>query len=133
MTMPLGLALCLVGTLLALAGCGGSEEPPDLPETVSAGQPLVVSAKEYVFSPNRVTVEGARGKDLRQRIELDNRGELAHNIEVLDGDRVVGKLRSFPAGQRRDLTVDLPPGQYRFICTVADHDEKGMHGTLDVR
>jgi plastocyanin len=94
---------------------------------------LVVDAKEYVFAPNRVTVKGAGGEDVRQRIVLDNRGELAHNIEILDGDNVVGRLRSFPAGQKRPLTVDLPPGQYRFICTVADHDEKGMHGTLDVR
>ncbi len=134
MTMPLGLALCLAAALLTLAGCGGSsEEPPDRPATVSAGKPLVVDAKEYFFSPNRVTVRGAAGRDVRQRIELDNVGELAHNIEVLDGDTVVGKLRSFPAGQRRDLTVDLPPGEYRFVCTVADHDEKGMHGTLDVR
>lgn len=133
MTMSLGRTLLLAAALLGLAGCGGSEEPPDLPATVAAGKPLMVDAKEYVFSPNRVTVKGAPAKGTRQRIELDNRGTLAHNIEILDGDNVVGKLRSFPAGQERDLTVDLPPGDYRFICTVADHDEKGMHGTLKVR
>lgn len=133
MTMSLGRTLCLVAAVLGLAGCGGSEEPPDLPATVRAGQPLTVKAKEYVFSPNRVTVRGAPAKGTRQRIELDNRGTLAHNIEILDGDNVVGRLRSFPAGQERGLTIDLPPGDYRFICTVADHDEKGMHGTLRVR
>ena len=133
MTMPSKRTLCLAGALLGLAGCGGSEEPPDLPATVSAGKPLTVDAKEYVFAPNRVTIKGAPAKGTRQRIELDNRGSLAHNIEILDGDNVVGKLRSFPAGQERGLTVDLPPGDYRFICTVADHDEKGMHGTLAVR
>lgn len=133
MTMPLGRTLCLFGALLGLAGCGGSDEPPDLPATIPAGKPLTVSAKEYVFSPNRVTVEGAPPRGMRQRIELDNRGTLAHNIEILDGDAVVGRLRSFPAGQQRDLTVDLPPGGYRFVCTVADHDEKGMHGTIEVR
>jgi len=133
MTMPLKRTLCVAGALLGLAGCGGSEEPPDLPATVSAGKLLTVGAKEYVFSPNRVTIEGAPAKETRQRIELDNRGSLAHNIEILDGDNVVGKLRSFPAGQERGLTVDLPPGDYRFICTVADHDEKGMHGTIRVR
>ena len=133
MTMPSKRTICLAGALLGLAGCGGSEEPPDLPATVSAGKPLTVGAKEYVFSPNRVTIEGAPAAGARQRIELDNRGSLAHNIEILDGDDVVGKLRSFPAGQERGLTVDLPRGDYRFICTVADHDEKGMHGTLKVR
>jgi plastocyanin len=133
MTMPLGLTICVTGALLALAGCGGTEDPPDVPATVSAGKPLTVVAREYLFSPNRVTVKGAPAKGARQRIELENRGELAHNIEILDGDRVLDKLRSFPAGQRRGLTVDLPPGEYRFICTVADHDEKGMRGTLTVR
>jgi plastocyanin len=133
MTMPLGRTLCVAGALLGLAGCGGSEEPPDLPATIAAGQPLTVKAKEYVFSPNRVTIESASRPGARQRIELDNRGTLAHNIEILDGDDVVGRLRSFPAGQERGFAVDLPPGAYRFVCTVADHDEKGMHGTLDVR
>ncbi len=131
--MPLGRTLLVATALLALAGCGGSEEPPDLPAKVSAGKPLTVGAKEYVFNPNRVTVQGAPAGGTRQRIDLDNRGELAHNIEVLDGDEVVGRLRSFPPGQERELTVDLPPGKYRFICTVADHDEKGMHGTITVR
>jgi plastocyanin len=131
--MPSKRTLCALAVVAGLAGCGGSEEPPDLPATVSAGKPLTVGAKEYVFSPNRVTVKGAPPRGTRQRIVLDNRGELAHNIEVLDGDRVVDKLRSFPAGQERELTVDLPRGKYRFICTVADHDEKGMHGTIDVR
>jgi plastocyanin len=133
MTMPFGRTLCLVGATLGVAGCGGSNEPPDLPATVTAGQPLTVNAKEYFFSPNRVTIKGAPPKGTRQRIELDNRGTLAHNIEILDGDEVVDRIRSFPAGQERNLTVDLPPGDYRFICTVADHDEKGMHGTLKVR
>jgi plastocyanin len=133
MTMPLRRTLCLAVAAVGLAGCGGTEEPPDLPETLSAGDALEVGAEEYVFSPNRVTIEGAPAKGVRQRIELDNRGELAHNIEILDGERIVGRLRSFPAGQRRDLTVDLPPGEYRFVCTVADHDEKGMRGTLRVR
>jgi plastocyanin len=133
MTMPLGRTLCVVGALLSLAGCGSSEEPPDLPATVAAGKPLTVVAKEYFFAPNRVTLAGDERDGPSQRIELDNRGSLAHNIEILAGDRIVGKLRSFPAGQRRDLVVDLPRGDYRFVCTVADHDEKGMRGTLEVR
>ena len=131
--MPLGRILCTTGAALALAGCGGDQDPPDVPATVSASEPLTVVAREYLFSPNRVTIANAPAKGARQRIELENRGELAHNIELLDGDRIVGRLRSFPAGPRRDLTVALPPGGYRFLCTLADHDEKGMRGTLTVR
>jgi plastocyanin len=134
MTMPLGRTLCVAAAAIGLAGCGGTTEPPDLPATAPAGEPLTVVGEEYVFSPNRVTLAGAPAAGARnQRIALDNRGELAHNIEILDGENIVAKLRSFPAGERRALTVDLPRGDYRFICTVADHDEKGMHGTLKVR
>lgn len=116
----------------ALGACGGTGDPPDIPATVRAGDPLEVAAREYVFAPNRVTIRDG-GAPVSQRIVLRNRGELAHNVEVLDGDRVVGELRSFPAGEERALTVRLPPGEYRFVCTVADHDEKGMRGTLTVR
>jgi plastocyanin len=123
---------CALVAIAAIAACGGAEDPPDIPATVRAGAPLEVAAREYVFAPNRVTVRDARGP-VRQRIVLRNRGELAHNVELLDGDRVVGKLRGFPAGEQGTLTVELRPGEYRFVCTVADHDEKGMRGTLTVR
>jgi plastocyanin len=131
--MSLRCGLCLAGSVLAAAGCGGGEvDPPDLPATVSAGGQLEIVADEYVFSPNRISIVGGRGQPVRQRIDLANRGELAHNIEVLDGDRLLERLRSFPSGQTRSLSVRLPPGRYRLVCTVADHDEKGMRGTLEV-
>ncbi|MEX1141413.1 MAG: hypothetical protein WD993_10285 [Thermoleophilaceae bacterium] len=132
MTMPFGRSLSTIGAAVAIAGCGGAEEPPDLPATASAGEPLTIEAREYVFAPNRVKLRGASGT-VRQRIVLDNVGDLAHDIEILDGDRVVDRLRSFPAGQARSVSVRLRPGSYRFVCTVADHDEKGMRGTLEVR
>lgn len=135
MTMPFGLALCLAVAALAAAGCDGTEDPPDIPETTQAGKPLTLTAREYLFTPNRVTLRGGSDRDAttRQRIVLRNQGDLAHNIEVLRGDRVVGRLPSFPPGQTRSLTLPLPPGDYRFVCTVADHDEKGMRGTLELR
>ena len=135
MTMPFGLALCAAAAALAATGCGGTEDPPDIPETARAGRPLTLTAREYLFTPNRIALRGAedRGGATPQRIVLRNQGELAHNIELLRGDRVVGRLRSFPPGQTRSLSVPLQPGDYRFVCTVADHDEKGMRGTLALR
>lgn len=138
MTMPFGRVLCVAAATLALAGCGGVEDPPDVPARAPAGKPLTITAREYLFTPNRitldrVTVRPAGDEPVRQRIDLRNQGELAHNIEVLDGDRVVGKLSSFPPGRERALTVSLAPGRYEFVCTVADHDEKGMRGTIELR
>jgi plastocyanin len=129
--MPSKPALCLTTIALVATGCG-TEDPPDIPGSARAGEPLVVVAREYLFSPNRVTIRGAKGP-IEQEIVLRNRGELAHNIEVLQDDRVVGKLRSFPSNQERPLAVPLGAGSYRFVCTVADHDEKGMRGSIEVR
>jgi plastocyanin len=133
MRMPFGPTLCAAATALALASCGGTEDPPDIPGSGRAGEQLTITAREYVFTPNQITVRGAKGGAELQPVTLRNQGELAHNIEILDGDRPVAKLRSFPAGQARDLKAKLAPGSYRFICTVADHDEKGMRGTITVR
>jgi len=131
--MPFGPTLCVLGAALALSACGGDADPPDLPGSGRAGEDLTITAREYVFTPNRITLRGARAAPVDQPITLRNQGELAHNIEILDGDREIAKLRSFPAGQTRDLSAQLPPGTYEFICTVADHDEKGMRGTITVR
>ena len=133
MRMPFGPTLCALGAALALVACGDTEDPPDVPGSGRAGENLTITAREYLFTPNRITIHGAKGKPEPQPITLRNQGELAHNIEILDGERIVAKLRSFPAGQTRDLRADLAPGRYEFICTVADHDEKGMRGTISLR
>ena len=85
---------------------------------------------EYSFDPGRVIVSGAPPE---LRITLDNSGILAHNIRVLDGDRDLGGVRSFPPGEQRSASVRLPPGKYRLVCTVGDHEELGMKGELEVR
>jgi plastocyanin len=133
MSMPFRPSLCIAAALAALAGCGGAEDPPDLPGSGRAGEPLTITAREYLFTPNRITLRGASGKPVGQQVSLRNQGELAHNIEISQDGRLVAKLRSFRAGQTRGLRALLAPGEYNFICTVADHDEKGMRGTLTVR
>jgi plastocyanin len=132
MRMPFS-SLCAAAAL-ALLGCSdGSQDPPDLPGTGRAGEELAITAREYVFTPNRITLLKSKSKPAAQEISLRNQGELAHNIEISRGDRVVATLRSFPAGQTRSLQARLAPGVYDFVCTVADHDQKGMRGTLLVR
>lgn len=132
MTVRLRCSFATLGAALAIAGCGGSVEAPDIPATAPAGEPLTIVAREYVLSPNRVTLRGADGP-VRQEVVLENRGDLAHNIEILDGERIVARLRGFPAGERRSLTVRLAPGDYELLCTVADHEDKGMRGSLTIR
>jgi len=118
-----------LAALAALSGCGGDDKPLRT-ATVPGGEAIRIAADEYAFDPGRVIVTGAPPQ---LRITLDNVGSLAHNIRVLDGDRDLGGLRSFPSGEKRDTTARLPPGKYRLICTVGDHEELGMTGELEVR
>lgn len=115
---------------MACAGCGGGEEPEPRTVRVAAGAPVRITASEYAFDPGRVVVAGASTK---LRITLDNRGDLAHNILVFDRETELGGLSSFPGGEQRSTTLALAPGSYPFVCTVADHEELGMEGVLEIR
>ncbi len=121
-------ALCVA--LAALAGCGGDDDEPNRTVRVSAGEPVRVVASEYAFDPGAIVLASGPAE---LRLTLDNQGDLAHDIVVLDGDTEVGGLPSFPGGERRTTTVRVEPGSYRLVCTVADHEELGMKGTLKVR
>jgi plastocyanin len=126
-------AAILLGCLLAgAAGCSDDRDEPGRSVTIRAGDPVEVKADEYHFDPGRILVESG-GRDVRLQIVLSNRGSLAHNLHVRDGDRDLAGLRSFSPGERRPLSVNLQPGEYDFICTVADHEELGMRGTLEIR
>ena len=119
-------ALC--ACLTALAACGDDDEVPRTAE-LKADEPIRMTADEYRFDPGAIkAASAARGI----RITLVNRGKLAHNIRVMDGDRELGGVQSFPPGEERSATVRLAPGTYRFVCTVGDHEQLGMKGELVV-
>jgi plastocyanin len=113
-----------------VAGCGGDDqEEPGRTVTVDGGGAVSVIAREYSFDPERVVVEG--GGQLA--IELDNDGDLAHNLRLRDGDRDIDGTPSIPGGRTVSLMTRLEPGTYEMICTVGDHAELGMTGELEVK
>ncbi len=116
---------------IVAGGCSADDEPVRS-ATVRAGSTVEMTADEYRFDPGRIAVM-AGGRRARLRIVLLNRGTLAHNLQVRDGKRVLGKTPSFKPGGERSVKLSLPPGSYDFLCTVADHEEKGMVGRIEVR
>jgi plastocyanin len=123
------LTLALTALLL-VAGCGGDDdEQPARTVAVDAGATVEVVAREYSFDPAGVTVSGAG----RVTFELRNEGDVAHNLKVFDGDRELGGTPTFPGGRTESGRVELEPGSYELVCTVGDHAELGMTGTLEVR
>jgi plastocyanin len=119
----LTLALC---SLLA-AGCGDKDEPGRT-VTAPANAKLRVAADEYSFDPSTIVLKGAGTLTLTLR----NEGSLAHNLELFKGDEEIGGTPTLPAGRSGSARLNLEHGNYSFVCTVGDHAELGMKGTLRV-
>jgi plastocyanin len=118
------LALC---PLLVL-GCGDEDEPGRT-VTAPANSKLSVLADEYSFDPSAIVLQGAG----TLTVTLRNEGSLAHNLKVLRGDEEVAGTPTLPAGRTESARLNLEHGTYRMICSVGDHEELGMTGTLRVR
>jgi plastocyanin len=120
-------ALPLAALALVAAGCGGDDDQGRT-VTAPASGAVRVEAKEYSFDPSTIVMR-APGT---LRVTLVNDGSLAHNLRLMkDGDEL-GGTPSFPAGESRSARLRVERGSYEFICTVGDHAELGMRGTLKV-
>ena len=124
--------LTLAALAVALAGCGGDDPGGGASgptATVPAGGRLRVVAREYEFSPSKVVVTG----DKPFKVTLENRGSLAHDLRIIRGGRDIGGVSPFQGGKPRTVAVRASPGEYQLICSVGNHEELGMTGTLQVR
>lgn len=123
--VALALALALA---LGLPTLGGEA-------AVRVERPAVrFTLDEYTVSPQRVSVRPGRIK-----LIVHNRGELFHNLrvetvpdELQERGELLGGTRSAQAGERVTAKLELKPGTYRILCTVANHESLGMYGTLVV-
>ena len=124
------LAILALSSAL-LAACGDDEQKTRT-VTVSGGGPVRVVAHEYAFDPGAVVYEASAAK-ARITLSLENDGSLAHNLRLFKGDAEVGGTPTFPPGRKESGTLELEPGRYRMVCTVGNHEQLGMHGTLEIR
>ena len=118
------LALC---SLLVL-GCGDDGQQGRT-VTAPANAKLRVVGDEYSFDPSTIVLQGAG----TLAVTLQNEGSLAHNLKVLRGDEEIGGTPTLPAGRTGSARLNLEHGNYRIICSVGDHEQLGMTGTLRVR
>jgi plastocyanin len=120
-------ALPLAALALLVAGCGGDDEQGRTVTAPASGAVRVV-AKEYSFDPATIVMRGPGTLSVR----LVNEGSLAHNLRLMKDGEELGGTPSFPAGESRSARLRVERGSYEFICTVGDHAELGMRGTLKV-
>jgi plastocyanin len=118
-------ALPLAAFAVLVAGCGGDDQPGRT-VTVPANGTVRIVAKEYSFDPSTIVVH----RRAALRITLVNKGSLAHNM-VLEGK--VPVIPTLRAGTTKSAAwMGFEGDEYEFVCTVGDHAELGMRGTIKV-
>jgi plastocyanin len=123
--MPVAARLvpaCLAAALLA-AGCG------DRSTQVAARDGAVT----LVQTDFRFTPQAVRARPGPLEVRLVNRGRLPHNLRVQRGGRDWIAVAALQPGERASVRARLPAGDYKILCTLANHAELGMYGTLTVR
>jgi plastocyanin len=133
------LAVLAAGLALGVGACGGGDggNPaagrngvlPGVTPTGDVVEVLMVSGRGEIFDPDHVTVR--RGDVLRFKLEMG-----VHNASW-PADRNPAGVElpeSTPflqiPGQTYDVLIDMPPGDYTYICDP--HAALGMVGTLTV-
>jgi hypothetical protein len=90
---------------------------------------LLAFASEYRISASRSRVPA--GVLVAQ---LKNAGQDDHDLAVRDArGRVVARTAIVHHGALGRLRVRLRPGRYVLVCTLADHEARGMRTALVVR
>jgi plastocyanin len=121
-------ALTLVLCSLFVAACGDDDDSGRT-VTLPANDKLRVVADEYSFDPSGIQLRGAG----TLTVTLRNEGSLAHNLKLFRGDEEVGGTSTLPAGRSQTVRLNLEHGNNRMVCTVGDHEQLGMKGTVKVR
>jgi len=139
----------VIGVLAVLAsvalvgfavGCGGDDDeettasaPATTTTAAGGGGATTVEMSEFEFDPSDVEVSAG------DTITLDNTGQIPHNFTIVEGNDPLGggaelaASDDVDAGDTGELTVDVEPGQYSFLCTIPGHAEDGMTGTITVK
>jgi uncharacterized cupredoxin-like copper-binding protein len=136
------LALLAIAIPLVLAACGGDDDESntaasggetstEASTTTSvasgAGETVKVGETEFKLDPSDPTTKAGQ-----VTFDVSNDGSTTHNLEV-EGNGVEEETEDLQPGQSGKLSVDLKPGSYEIYCSIDDHKDLGMEGTLTVQ
>jgi hypothetical protein len=124
-TLP---AAVLAVLALGLGGCGDDH-------AFRTDRPILrLKLDEYRVVPQNIVV-----KPGRMKFDVRNAGRLTHNLAIQipqgPGEKPVELKRTetMQPGQRAaPIKLLLRPGEYRLVCTIANHDDLGQYATLTV-
>jgi plastocyanin len=140
------MTLLAVTAVLALAGCGGSDEKSSGSsssnssdssgggggETASSsggGETLKLAADKSALKFDKTSLTAKAGK---VTLEMANPSQIPHAVAI-EGNGVDVDGKTIGNGETSTASADLKPGTYTFYCPVPGHEAAGMKGTLTVK
>lgn len=130
MSRPARATSVLLAAAIVLGGCGGGRQ-------LRTDRPILrLSVDEYRIVPQDIQIRAGRMKFV-----VRNSGRLTHNLvievppDTPDGKpTLISRTDTMQPGQTAEpIKVTLRPGEYRLVCTIANHDDLGQFGTLTVK
>lgn len=137
------LAAVALGAI-GLAACGDDNEgdeaaappppaqtqpAPGTTETEPTGETVDVAADpggDFAFVQDELSAQAGS-----VTFEFTNESSIPHDFNIeRDGEDVDGT--EVITSTQAELSVELEPGRYTYYCSVANHREAGMEGTLTV-
>ncbi len=143
------VALLVLGlALIVAAACGGGgdgDETPAAGETPAAAATVGVGMTEFAVDPAQDAADAGT-----LTFGVSNDGAIVHNFLAIKTDLaadalptanaqvdeaqldVVASIPDFAGGETQEVSVDLEPGSYAFICNVPGHYDLGMRVAFTV-
>jgi uncharacterized cupredoxin-like copper-binding protein len=112
-------------TIGATPSASGGKETQKPASDGAGATEIALTTMDIKFEPKELTIPA----NTDVTITVTNDGVLQHDFAIEDQGIESGLLNT---GESADVVVNLPPGTYRFVCTVPGHKEAGMVGTLIV-
>jgi plastocyanin len=125
----LTLALAVLALALGAAACGGGDddEAEEPAGGGGAGTTLELAADPGGgLSYDKTELQAPAGE---VTIDFTNEASISHNV-TLEG--VDGGATDTISGDTASVSVELEPGEYTYFCSVGNHRDAGMEGTLTV-
>jgi plastocyanin len=127
------IMLALAVFTLGLAACGGGDDEganggATTAATGGGGSTLQLAAATPGPAFDKTSLEASAGE---VTIDFTNDTGFPHNVTI-EGGSADGEATDTISEGDASLTVDLEAGEYTYYCSVDDHRDDGMEGTLVV-